>query len=168
MWNLWEEIKSPAIESKPLVSYIRDNKGNKKGMIVAAKYNGEICLGWSLCNDLDTFDKYDGYMIAEGRLLSNDRMSEKYIVEDNIYFNLLLDVFEDYDNDEDILDVLPEPPMFHFFDMIPITVQNEIPNIMGRATRYFKDEKFSDVFKYFTVVDKYKILSGYVDSMILW
>lgn len=53
-----------------LKKFIRNKHREKIGVIVGQKtYNGDISIGWSLCNRKDTFDKAVGDQIAIGRML---------------------------------------------------------------------------------------------------
>jgi len=63
----------------PLVQYIRDRKNHKKGVIVSGICGNEVCVGYSLCNPLDEFDKEKGFTIANSRLESNDKVSVENI-----------------------------------------------------------------------------------------
>jgi len=53
--------------------YIKDSKGHKCGVLVAAKnqFTGDITIGWSLCNKRDEFNKDRGQFIALGRARKN-------------------------------------------------------------------------------------------------
>lgn len=162
--NLWEELSGPDIQSKPIVSYIRDNNGNKQGMLVAAKCNGEVCFGWSLCCAEDKFDKYDGFTIAEGRLVNNDRMERNYVEEDNIYFRMVGEFLADKSISRD---QLPLAPLTFFFEIVPMTVQKYVKDFKERVARYFKNEKFSEVFEYLYVTDIYRDMAKDVDYLFV-
>lgn len=53
-----------------LIQFVRDNKGNPKGVVVASLIDGNVRIGWSLTNESsgDTFDKDMGMRIAIGRI----------------------------------------------------------------------------------------------------
>ena len=56
--------------------YIRDKKGNKRGVVVALyRYKGNMgsnySIGYSLCNKADKFDKVDGTRRAYARALQD-------------------------------------------------------------------------------------------------
>lgn len=58
-----------------LIQYIRNKHGEKKGVVVADLINGQVKVGYSLCNSAkDRFNKEFGLKIAEGRLKCNRRM----------------------------------------------------------------------------------------------
>ena len=70
------------MESK-IIQYVKRGKPNNKrkvGVLVSGVVDGEVCIGWSLCNDLDKFDKDKALEIAKGRCVSNDR--ETYDIDD--------------------------------------------------------------------------------------
>lgn len=50
--------------------YIRDKKGNPRGVAVAVRDNGEVFYGFSLCNPSDRYDKNQGLTIAVSRALA--------------------------------------------------------------------------------------------------
>lgn len=52
-----------------LSQYVRDRKGNPRGIVLATVVNDNINLGWSYTNTKagDRFDKYKAYKIAWGR-----------------------------------------------------------------------------------------------------
>jgi hypothetical protein len=54
-----------------LTKYIRNEKGNPRGVCVAIKYDDHIRYGFSLCNEeADTYDKKKGLLIATNRAMS--------------------------------------------------------------------------------------------------
>jgi hypothetical protein len=55
-----------------LISYLRNNKGIPKGVLVAIKReNGTIGINYSMCRKCDNFNKEMGIKIATGRALSS-------------------------------------------------------------------------------------------------
>lgn len=52
-----------------LSQFVRDRKGNARGLVVATVINNQIRLGWSYTNTTagDKFDKHRAYDIAFGR-----------------------------------------------------------------------------------------------------
>lgn len=52
-----------------LTQFVRDRKGNARGLVVATIINNQIRLGWSYTNTTagDNFDKQLAYHIAFGR-----------------------------------------------------------------------------------------------------
>jgi hypothetical protein len=69
-----------------ICQYIKDNRGRRRGMIVAEKsfITGEITIGWSLCNKKDKFNKKRAHFIALGRALN----SKNVYSERGIYLNI--------------------------------------------------------------------------------
>lgn len=54
-----------------IVKYVRDNKRNLRGVVVATKVGDkQYSIGWSLCRSEDTFNKRVGLNIAIGRAKS--------------------------------------------------------------------------------------------------
>lgn len=51
--------------------YIRDEKYNPKGVVIAIKEDDQIYYGYSLCSPLDKYDKETGMKIAINRALSD-------------------------------------------------------------------------------------------------
>lgn len=52
--------------------YIRDKRGRAKGVITLYKQEGELKIGWSLCNKLDQFNKLVGLNKALERSINVD------------------------------------------------------------------------------------------------
>lgn len=50
--------------------YIRDEKQNPRGVVVAVKENDQVYYGYSLCSPHDNYDKETGMKIAINRALS--------------------------------------------------------------------------------------------------
>lgn len=111
--DFWEKIS--ALDN-PMVEYIRIGR-IKKGMLVAGVYDGEVVIGWSLCNKKDFFDKIEAFNIAEDRAKMNKERFSKYITD----------------------------ATFDLLDIIPFTVMNNITHFIERAVRYYKDQKLSEV-----------------------
>jgi len=102
-----------------LISYIRDNKNQKIGMLISGinKYkNNNVCIGWSLCNKQDQFDKYIGFDIAQGRTYLNDRIYENHVDEN-----------------------------FNIFEFIPKTVIKNLPKFLIKIYKYYKKEELSNL-----------------------
>ena len=118
MWENYSYLESPIIE------YVRKSKNNrtKKGMLVAGvdPDTKKVCIGWSLCNSLDEFEKYHGFDIAEGRAAENNRMKKFIDGSDNL----------------DLLEV------------IPFTILDAIPGFVDRMKKYYKENEFCTVTKY--------------------
>ncbi len=57
---------------KSIQQFVRDRKGNPRGVVVAAEVNGKVQYGWSFTNTKlgDRFDKQRGLNIAYGRLMN--------------------------------------------------------------------------------------------------
>ena len=55
---------------KSLMQFVRDRKGNPRGVVVAAIVDNEVRYGWSYTNTKlgDRFDKRRGLVIAHGRI----------------------------------------------------------------------------------------------------
>ncbi len=77
---MWKET---SILESPIVEYVRDNRGNRKGVLVSGVLDGTVVIGWSLCSKLDIFDKREGFFIAEGRAIENDRIAARYTITDD-------------------------------------------------------------------------------------
>lgn len=56
-----------------LIQYIRDEKNQPFGVVVATSNNGNFSLGWSVCNKKDTFNKSLALEIAIGRAMSGKK-----------------------------------------------------------------------------------------------
>lgn len=69
-------------QSKQLRKYIRDDRRNPIGVIVAEKHDEEILFGWSLCSVKDRFNKEHGLRIAMGRLLNGSNIKLLRLVEE--------------------------------------------------------------------------------------
>jgi hypothetical protein len=68
------EEKFYEIKDDYIFEYIRDNKRNKIGVLLAM-YNtneNQVCFGWSLCKKIDEFDKYSGIVMAIHRTYYNN------------------------------------------------------------------------------------------------
>lgn len=62
-----------------LVSYLRDNKSNPRGVLVALKrQDGTIGINYSFCRKSDRFQKEIGLKIAMGRAIVNNDNSFQY------------------------------------------------------------------------------------------
>lgn len=125
---MWENIvQSEGIES-PMLSYVRDRKRNKVGVLLSGKIDDEVCIGWSKAKvDVEDFNLYDGIEIALGRMYANPRM-EKYIFP------------EKFDLDED--------PQEFLEDKIPVSIKKDLFKFVHRMKLYYKDGKFSEVVNY--------------------
>lgn len=53
-----------------LISYIRNNKGEPKGVVVAVREGDEVFYGYSLCSPKDKWNKKQGVKIATARALA--------------------------------------------------------------------------------------------------
>lgn len=157
--NLWEEMKDAAIESKVIMSYIKDSKGNKKGLMMAAKVDGEVCFGWSLCKKCDEFNRYDGYLIAEGRMLNNERMYDNYIKDEEEFYKF----YEE--NDDFSAEDREEMPLILFIDVVPSSIQKEFKKFSQRVKSYFKNEKFSHVFNYLDNLTHIEFVLDEIDQL---
>lgn len=56
--------------NKTLIKYIRNKKGQPRGVAVAVRDGDEVCYGFSLRNPLDKWDKHKGIEIATHRALA--------------------------------------------------------------------------------------------------
>lgn len=54
-----------------LINYIRNKKGEPRGVVVAVKDKDEVVYGYSLCNPVDRWNKQQGVKIAIARALSD-------------------------------------------------------------------------------------------------
>jgi hypothetical protein len=73
---------------KSIIQYIRNQDGRKIGALVATSEDGKtIKIGWSLCNDKDTFNKEFAKKIAFGR--AEKSFEREYIVPTKIIQNVL-------------------------------------------------------------------------------
>jgi len=113
---MWKDV---SIMDKLLVQYIRNNNGTKKGIIISGDFNGEICIGWSLCNKLDKFNAKEAFYIAEGRAVANERLAK------HVNFN------------------------GKYSAHVPFTVVNALPKFLDRVFRYYKDDEISEVLNSF-------------------
>lgn len=60
------------IPANTIIHYVRDNKGNPRGVIVAVKLlDGNIGISWSYCRKTDRFTKDMALQIAIGRALTS-------------------------------------------------------------------------------------------------
>ena len=55
-----------------LIRYIRNKKGQPRGVIVALRDNNEVCYGYSICNPIDPWNKHKGLKIAVARALARE------------------------------------------------------------------------------------------------
>jgi hypothetical protein len=55
-----------------LIRYIRNRRGEPRGVAVVLRDEDEICYGYSLCNPVDRWDKQKGLKIAVSRALSKN------------------------------------------------------------------------------------------------
>ena len=56
-----------------LVKYIRNKKGEPRGVVVAIRDGDEVCYGYSLCHSTkDKWDKAKGLQIAEHRAFAKE------------------------------------------------------------------------------------------------
>jgi hypothetical protein len=63
-----QENQKVLVPGKSLVQYVRNNKGQPRGVVIAFKDNSnQVQLGWSLCNKRDKFDKQIGLHTAVER-----------------------------------------------------------------------------------------------------
>jgi len=92
-------------DKKQIVEYVRDDKGEPRGVLLAAKVDGSVRLTWSYANVKagDHFKRSLGVRIAEGRLHkptkreTPDRIlkrvqrfanrARRYFKEDVVYFS---------------------------------------------------------------------------------
>ena len=72
-----EEVEEP--EQKILVSYVRDDKRQKIGVVIALS---PLMVGWSQCCFKDQFSKERGILIAKGRAkVCNDVKTKPALVK---------------------------------------------------------------------------------------
>lgn len=55
-----------------LIRYIRNKKGQPRGVVVALRDNNEVCYGYSICNPIDPWNKHKGLKIAIARALARE------------------------------------------------------------------------------------------------
>ena len=55
-----------------LIRYIRNKKGQPRGVVVALRDNNEVCYGYSICNPIDPWNKHKGLKIAVARALARE------------------------------------------------------------------------------------------------
>lgn len=55
-----------------LIRYIRNKKGQPRGVVVALRDNDEVCYGYSICNPIDPWNKHKGLKIAVARALARE------------------------------------------------------------------------------------------------
>lgn len=54
--------------------YLKNEFGERKGIIAAIPRNGGVYVGWSFCNPKDKFDVNEGLTIAIERAMTNETM----------------------------------------------------------------------------------------------
>jgi hypothetical protein len=57
---------------RTLIKYIRNKKGQPRGVVVALRDNDEVCYGYSICNPIDPWNKHKGLKIAVARALARE------------------------------------------------------------------------------------------------
>jgi hypothetical protein len=64
-----KEVKDVLFAAKHLIHYIRDEKGNPYGVVVATRTGDmEVSIGFSVCHrGFDRYDKYKGLYVALSR-----------------------------------------------------------------------------------------------------
>lgn len=67
--NAKEKFQKRLEDKSILLQYLRNKKGNIRGVIVAVKEDGDVVFGHALHNPRDRFDKYLGIEIAVGRAI---------------------------------------------------------------------------------------------------
>ena len=66
--------KNTTTETPQIFQRIRDRKGRAKGVLVARRTSrNRFVIGWSLCDNKDTFDLNHGILVAVGRAETNDK-----------------------------------------------------------------------------------------------
>jgi hypothetical protein len=51
-----------------IIKYVKDKKGNRRGILIGLKADNDVLIGWSQCNKYyDNFCKEKGIEIAVGR-----------------------------------------------------------------------------------------------------
>ncbi len=72
-----KEKKKFNLPEKSILSYIRDRKGRRKGMLIAVyrEQYKNYSFGWSLCCPKDKFDKVEGLKLALQRTLGGIDMA---------------------------------------------------------------------------------------------
>jgi len=55
-----------------LIRYIRNKKGQPRGVVVALRDKNEVCYGYSICNPIDPWNKHKGLKIAIARALARE------------------------------------------------------------------------------------------------
>jgi hypothetical protein len=53
--------------AQTLIRYIRNKKGQPRGVVVALRDNNEVCYGYSICNPIDRWDRHEGLNRAISR-----------------------------------------------------------------------------------------------------
>jgi hypothetical protein len=74
-----------------LIRYIRNKKGQPRGVVVALRDKNEVCYGYSICNPIDPWNKHKGLKIAVARALAREYELPKAE-------NTIKQIMEGYDN----------------------------------------------------------------------
>lgn len=77
-----EQIFTP---KNNLVQFIRTNKGNPVGVVIAYKTDNKIYIGWSLCNTkVEKFDKQIGLYQATNRADLSENLSNLSVLPHSV------------------------------------------------------------------------------------
>lgn len=74
-----------------LIKYIRNKKGQPRGVVVALRDNDEVLYGYSLCNPIDRWDRHEALERAINRAMERD-------YEIPTAPNTIKQILEEYDN----------------------------------------------------------------------
>jgi len=99
--------------------YVR-KRDEKRGILVAYKDdNSNVCIGYSLCCNLDMFDKFDGFEVAIGR--ANKMSNKKQLVPTSLSC--------------EERDVAGGKDVFY----IPESIADQFYEFVRRCKKYYKD-----------------------------
>jgi hypothetical protein len=90
-----------------LIKYIRNEKGEPRGVVMAIRQGNEVFYGYSLCNPKDRWNRKMGLKIAEARAIAGSYELPKIkkslkIIEDAFYHlsNRAMNYFKDLPKDD--------------------------------------------------------------------
>ena len=90
--GILEREKSCYTKKEPkneIIQYIRDNKRNKIGVMVAFRHDKEVYIGWSLCSKQDVFDREFGIGLAKNRAV---KLFDYEYINDRLPYSILGDI----------------------------------------------------------------------------
>jgi len=67
---------------KMLVKFVKNKKRGRFAVVVAAKVDGQIKIGWSMCCKLDKFDRVEGVKAAVKRLSTDNSGAPRKLNEE--------------------------------------------------------------------------------------